>query len=158
VYFQTIVTIHYLFPSEIFPMIEDGEYAAWYKTPRGEGTGIVVLANGKITGSDAVLAYSGSYKVDGDHLSALVFTERHSPGQASLFGIDDIELELDGKLSGNTVACSGHARHAPEVPFQVTLIRVQGQRSFWIGAKRRPADPTISPRQPITPRPIIRPV
>jgi hypothetical protein len=158
VYFQTIVTIHYRFPSEIFAMIEEGEYAAWYKTPRGEGTGIVVLANGQITGSDAVLAYSGSYKVDGDHLSALVFTERHSPGQAALFGIDEIELELEGTLRGNAVACTGHARHAPEVPFQVTLIRVQDKRSSWTGAKRKPADPTISPRQPIAPRPVIRSV
>ena len=139
-------------------MIEDGEYAAWYKTPRGEGTGIVVLANGKITGSDAVLAYSGSYKIEGDRLSATVFTERHSPGQAALFGVDEIELALEGKLSGNTVACSGHAKHAPEVPFQVTLIRVQDKRSSWTGGKRKPVDPTIDPRQPITPRPVIRSV
>jgi hypothetical protein len=137
-------------------MIENGEYAAWYKTPRGEGTGIIVLADGKLTGSDAVLAYSGSYQVDGDHISAVVTTGRHSPGQSSLFGIDDIELEVKGQLIGNTVACSGRARHAPEVPFHVTLIRVQAQRSPGTGAKRNPANPTIGPRQPFTPRPVIR--
>jgi hypothetical protein len=43
-------------------MIQDGEYAAWYKTPRGEGTGIVQLANGEITGGDSVLSYSAGTK------------------------------------------------------------------------------------------------
>jgi hypothetical protein len=137
-------------------MIEDGEYAAWYKTPRGEGTGIIVLANGKLTGSDAVLAYSGSCQIDGDHISALVCTSRHSPGQASLFGIDDIELEVEGNLNGNTVVCSGRARHAPEVPFHVTLIRVQDQRAAVTEPKRSSANPTIGPRQPFAPRPVIR--
>jgi hypothetical protein len=138
-------------------MIEDGEYAAWYKTPRGEGTGIIMLANGKMTGSDTVLAYSGTYEIDGDHLSAIVVTQRHSPGQSSLFGIDNIELEVEGKASGSTVVCSGRARHAPDVPFHVTLIRVQDQRSAGGPGRRKPADPTIGPRQPLM-RPVIRPL
>jgi hypothetical protein len=137
-------------------MIEDGEYAVWYKTPRGEGTGIIVLANGKITGSDSVLAYSGSYEVDGDHLSVLVSTKRHSPGHASLFGIDEIELEVEGKLNGKTIACSGRARHAPDVPFHATLIRVQNQRSGGTVAKRRRPNPTIGPHRQLTMRPVIR--
>jgi hypothetical protein len=136
-------------------MIEDGEYAAWYKTPRGEGTGILVLANGKITGSDSVLAYSGSYEVDGDHFSAIVFTKRHSPGQPSLFGIDDIELAVEGQLNGKTLSCSGHARQAPELPFHATLIRVQDPPSAGTSANRTPANPTIGPRQPFAPRPAI---
>jgi len=135
-------------------MLEDGEYAAWYKTPHGEGTGIIALANGKLTGGDSVLAYSGSYEIKGDRFTAVVFTERHSPGQPSLFGIDNIELEVEGRLNGKTVSCSGHARHAPEVPFNVTLIRIQDQPSA--GTKRRPANPTIGPRQPFTPRSVIR--
>jgi hypothetical protein len=139
-------------------MLEDGEYAAWYKTPRGEGTGMIVLADGKLTGSDSVLAYSGSYEISGDHFTAIVFTERHSPGQPSLFGIDNIELEVNGKLNGTTVCCSGRARHAPDVPFHVTLIRVQAQPSAETANKRRPANPTIGPRQPFTPRPVIRSV
>lgn len=88
-------------------MLEDGEYAAWYKTPRGEGTGIIILANGKLTGSDSVLAYSGSYEINGNRFTAVVFTQRHSPGQPSLFGIDNIELDVEGQLNGKTVACWG---------------------------------------------------
>ncbi|HVX77135.1 MAG TPA: hypothetical protein VHB49_13470 [Bradyrhizobium sp.] len=136
-------------------MLENGEYAAWYKTPKGEGTAILVLANGKITGSDSVLVYSGTYEVDGDRFSAVVFTRRHSLGQSSLFGIDDIELELEGKSNGKTLSCSGYARHAPELPFHATLIRVQDPPSARTG-QRKPADPTIGPRQPFAPRLAIR--
>lgn len=137
-------------------MLDDGEYAAWYKTPWGEGTGIIILADGKLTGGDSVLAYSGSYEITGDHFTAVVFTERHSPGQPSLFGIDNLELKVEGKLNDKTAVCSGHARHAPDVPFHVTLIRVQDQPSVDTGSKRRSANPTIGPRQPFTPRPVIR--
>ena len=39
-------------------MLENGRYSAWFKTPRAQGTGIVFLENGKITGEDTVIAYS----------------------------------------------------------------------------------------------------
>jgi hypothetical protein len=139
-------------------MLEDGEYAAWYKTPRGEGTGMIILAKGKLTGSDSVLAYSGSYEFNEDRFTAVVFTERHSPGQPSLFGIDNIELEVEGKVNGKTVACSGRARHAPEVPFHVTLIPVRNQPSAEISTLQRSANPTIEPRQQFTPRLLTKPL
>jgi hypothetical protein len=106
-------------------MLQDGEYAAWYKTPRGEGTGIVHLANGEITGGDSVLSYSGWYKVDEDRFTAVLTTRRHAAGQPSLFGIDEVELRLAGKSTGVTASCAGTATQAPELPFQATLIRVQ---------------------------------
>lgn len=106
-------------------MLQDGEYAAWYKTPRGEGTGIVHLANGEITGGDSVLSYSGWYKVDQDRFTAVLTTRRHAAGQPSLFGIDEVELRLAGKSTGVTASCTGTATQAPELPFRATLIRVQ---------------------------------
>ncbi len=106
-------------------MIENGEYAAWFRTPRGEGTGIVRLANGEISGGDSVLSYSGRYEVDGDRFTATLFTKRHTAGHASLFGVDDLELKLAGQSTGTTASCSGTAAQVPELPFHATLIRVQ---------------------------------
>jgi hypothetical protein len=106
-------------------MIEDGEYAAWYKTRQGEGTGIVRLANGEITGGDSVLSYSGRYEVDEDRFTAVLSTKRHTAGQPSVFGIDEVELKLTGKSTGVTASCTGTAKQAPGLPFQATLIRVQ---------------------------------
>jgi hypothetical protein len=106
-------------------MIQDGEYAAWFKTPRGDGTGIVLLANGAITGGDAVLTYSGWYEVHEDHFTATVSTRRHAAGQPSLFGIDEVDIKLTGQLHGTTASCFGTAEQAPELSFRATLIRVQ---------------------------------
>jgi hypothetical protein len=106
-------------------MIDDGEYAAWVKTPQGEGTGIVRLANGEISGGDSVLSYSGRYEVDGDRFTATLLTSRHTAGHDSLFGIDEVELKIEGLSKGMTASCSGIAAQAPGLPFQATLIRVQ---------------------------------
>jgi len=40
-------------------MLKDGSYSAWFRTQRGEGTGIVELSAGKVTGGDAFFAYAG---------------------------------------------------------------------------------------------------
>ena len=117
-------------------MLQDGEYAAWYKTPRGEGTGIVHLANGKISGGDCGLSYSGWYTVEEDRFTAVLTTRRHTAGQPSLFGIDEIELQLAGKSTGATASCTWTATQAPELPFQATLIRVQTSQA-----------PSIAPAQ-----------
>lgn len=106
-------------------MLEDGQYAAWYKTPRGEGTGILFLANGKITGGDGALTYSGSYEVDQERFTAVVSTKRHAAGPPTLFGIDEVEIEIAGKSTGTTASCTGIAKQAPELSFRATLIRVQ---------------------------------
>jgi hypothetical protein len=110
-------------------MIQDGEYAAWYKTARGEGTGIVHLANGEITGGDCVLTYSGRYEVDEDRFTAVLSTKRHTAGQPSVFGVDEVELKLTGKSTGVTASCTGIAKQAPGLLFQATLIRVQTSSS-----------------------------
>src|SRR5690242_10091108 len=47
-------------------MLKDGTYAAWFKTPQREGTGIVHIADGQIWGRDGVMTYSGSLERDGD--------------------------------------------------------------------------------------------
>jgi hypothetical protein len=103
-------------------MFKDGTYSAWYKSPLGEGTGVAHFAGGKLRGRDSILFYDGTYETAGDNLKVVVRTRRHSPGQASIFGVDEFELTLEGTVLGNTVACSGTADVAPDVIVEVTLI------------------------------------
>jgi hypothetical protein len=37
-------------------MLKDGTYAAWFKTPLGQGTGIAHVADGKIWGRDSIMS------------------------------------------------------------------------------------------------------
>lgn len=108
-------------------MLKNGRYAVWFKTSRGEGTGMITLTDGRVSGRDSVLAYSGSYQVNGDEFTAAITTRRHAEGQPSLFGIDDLDLALTGISMEKTAVCTGTARQAPELSFHATLIKIEDE-------------------------------
>lgn len=103
-------------------MYRDGRYAVWFRTSRGEGTAIVHLANGKISGGDSFFSYSGSYEVDDDRFTAALTTIRHAAGPPTLFGLDEVEVELAGRFKGRMASCSGTTKQVPALPFEATLI------------------------------------
>jgi hypothetical protein len=102
----------------------DGKYSVWFKTPLGEGTGIVIFKDGNVTGGDTVIAYAGSYQQAGDDFSADIAIKRHSLGQLSVFGIDDVDITLTGRCTGTTASCRGTSRQAPGMTFKATMIRM----------------------------------
>jgi hypothetical protein len=103
-------------------MLRNGSYSVWFRTPQAEGTGIVVLNDGKLTGGDTALACTGTYFQNGDRFSASVRTRRHTPGQPSVFGIDNLDLTLTGKSTPTTASCTGTAKQAPGLTFEATLV------------------------------------
>jgi hypothetical protein len=105
-------------------MLVNGKYAAWFRTPLGEGTGIVLLQDGNISGRDTVMSYSGSYEQNGDNFSAEVAIKRHATGQLSVFGIDDVDIALNGKSTGTTASCRGKSKQTPGMTFEATLVRM----------------------------------
>ncbi|MBR1171028.1 hypothetical protein [Bradyrhizobium liaoningense] len=107
-------------------MMKDGKYAAWFRTPRAQGTGIVHLTDGRISGSDSFFTYSGSYQFHDDRrFTAVLTTRRHTEGPPTVFGLDEVEVALSGICTGAMATCSGTARQAPDVRFEVTLIYSQ---------------------------------
>jgi hypothetical protein len=106
-------------------MLRDGKYLAWFRTARGEGTGIVHLCNGRIAGGDAVITYGGTYEVDGDRFVATLTSRRHAAGQPSVFGVDEVELKLTGRSNGTIATCSGAVDEVPGMVFEATLILSQ---------------------------------
>jgi hypothetical protein len=106
-------------------MLADGSYIAWFGTKLGQGTGRVLLKDGKISGSDAFITYGGSYHVDGTRFTARLTTRRHAEGQPSVFGVDEVEILLTGTATGNYASCSGELEPAPGLLFEVTLIPVK---------------------------------
>jgi hypothetical protein len=104
-------------------VLKDGTYAAWFKTPVSQGTGIVHVADGKIWGRDNVMTYDGSCKVDGERFTAVVKTKRHTEGLPTVFGDNsELELELDGMCVGKIATYTGTAKQFPGVRLEGTLI------------------------------------
>jgi hypothetical protein len=106
-------------------MFREGTYAARFKTRAGEGTGVAHLNAGRISGGDSILTYSGCYDVDGDRITAVVRTRRHTRGHPSIFGIDEMTLRLTGKCSKTLIAFTGRADEVPETHFEATLMLSQ---------------------------------
>jgi T3SS negative regulator,GrlR len=106
-------------------MLRNGSYSAWFRTSIREGTGIVEFKDGELSGGDTVFAYSGTYNVDGDQFTAFVQTRRHTPGQPSVFGIDNVDLTVTGKFTPTTAKCTGTAKQAPGLTFEATLVRIK---------------------------------
>ena len=46
-----------------------------------------------------------------------------------MFGIDDLELKLDGVVKGATAKCTGTAAAAPGLTFEATLIPCRSEPS-----------------------------
>ena len=62
-------------------MLANGNYSVWFRTPNGDGTGIVTLSDGTITGGDSFFEYSGSYEQNDDRLTATVRTDGFATGR-----------------------------------------------------------------------------
>ncbi|MBT1517231.1 hypothetical protein KIP88_43640 [Bradyrhizobium sp. SRL28] len=103
-------------------MLRDGTYAAWFKTPLGQGTGIAHVAEDRIRGRDSIMIYSGTCGVDGDRFTAVVTIKRHTEGHATVFGTDDLTLKLEGACPGKIAKFVGIAEQVPGVVLEGTLI------------------------------------
>jgi hypothetical protein len=106
-------------------MLPNGQYSAWFNTPRAGGMGIIELLDGRLSGGDMVMAYSGSYIQDGDSFTATIATRRHSAGPSGILGLDEVEIDLEGTSRTTTASCAGKIRQQPETPFEVVLVRIE---------------------------------
>jgi hypothetical protein len=125
-------------------MLRDGQYAAWFRTPRGEGTGIVHLANGKISGGDCMFAYDGFYEVAEDRFTATLTTRRYADGPTTVFGCDEVEALLTGRFTGTRAVCSGTAKQAPGMRFEATLFLQQQEHRPEPGPKPSPTQAALA--------------
>ena len=131
-------------------MLKDGTYAAWYKTPLDQGTGIVHVADGQIWGRDSLMTYHGSCQVDGDRFTATVSTKRHTDGRATVFGVEDeLTLDIQGNCPGKIATYTATAQQVPGMVLQGTLILTEQQQPASERSEQLPAfDPDKLPKLP----------
>ncbi|WP_407123092.1 hypothetical protein [Bradyrhizobium sp. STM 3561] len=126
-------------------MLKDGTYAAWYKTPLDQGTGIVHVADGQIWGRDSLMTYHGVCKVDGDRFTATVSTKRHTDGRATVFGVEDeLTLDIEGYCPGKIASYTATALQVPGMILHGTLILTEQQPP---ARERTEPVPAFNPRK-----------
>lgn len=131
-------------------MLSNGTYAAWYKTPLDQGTGIVHIADGQLWGRDSLMTYHGSCQVDGDRFTATVSTKRHSEGRDTVFGVyNELTLKIVGTCPGKIATYTATAGQAPGVVLEGTLILTEQQPPACEPARQVPAfSPDKLPKLP----------
>ena len=107
--------------------IIEGKYAVWFRTPIGEGAGVVQFEpNGELSGGDTTFAYSGNWSQQAERFKASLTAKRVSPGPPGVFGMDEIDIVVTGICQdGASFSCSGFARQSPGLKLEVTLTRVR---------------------------------
>ena len=129
-------------------MLKDGTYRAYFKTPLGQGTGIAHVADGQIWGCDSIMTYSGTCTVDGDRFSAIVSAKRHTDGHATVFGVDDLEMTLEGTCTGKIAHYVGKAEQAPGMLLEGTLILSEQEPAAAASAPMPTFNPNRLPKLP----------
>ncbi len=108
-------------------MIAQGKYSVWFRTPVGEGAGVVELCrNGQLRGGDTTFSYSGNWVQNDEQFKAEIAARRVAPGPPGVFGMDEIDIIVAGRSNdGVTAACTGFAKQSPGLRLDVTLIRIR---------------------------------
>jgi hypothetical protein len=107
-------------------VITEGRYSVWFRTPVGEGAGVVEFGpGGKLSGGDTTFSYIGDWEQDRDRFKAALTAKRTSPGPPGVFGRDEIDILVSGYSDGGaSVSCTGFAKQAPGLKLEVTLVRL----------------------------------
>lgn len=107
-------------------MISQGKYSVWFKTPVGEGAGVVEFgANGTLSGGDTTYSYDGNWTQDAERFRATLTARRFAPGPPGVFGLDEIDIVVTGRSAdGESASCTGFAKQAPGLKLAVELIRM----------------------------------
>jgi hypothetical protein len=107
-------------------MLKAGRYSVWMRTPLAEGVGVVVLApDGKLSGLDSIMSYTGHWRAEGEQFEANVSAVRHSTGPGAFGALDKVDVTMVGLArDGATASCKGTAKQAPGLKLEATLVRM----------------------------------
>ena len=111
-------------------VITPGKYSVWFKTPVGEGAGVVEFGpDGTLDGGDSTFAYAGSWTQQGEHFKASLSARRVEPGPPGVFGLDEIDIVVSGhSVDDSSTSCTGFAKQAPGLKLEVELVRIHSDQ------------------------------
>ena len=112
--------------SESVQLITQGKYSVWFKTPIGEGAGVVEFGpDGKLSGGDTTFSYVGTWTQEGNRFKAALSARRAAPGPPGVFGMDEVDIVVTGHSDdGESTSCAGFAKQSPGLKLEVVLVRM----------------------------------
>ena len=88
-------------------------------------SGLVVLKGGAVNGGDDGFVYRGTYKAEGQKVTAEIAVSKHNPGAQSVFGpIDNYTLALTGTTEGNSFTLSGGVTGRKDLTIEIRGTRL----------------------------------
>jgi len=112
--------------SERIYRMQEGLYKVTFQTPLGEGTGVIVLRAGRVSGGDSTMYYTGTYTLNNNQLDAQLNVDTHSsiPGMGSVLGVSKARLQLTGHFTSQSASVTGTSPDAPGVSLKAALTRI----------------------------------
>jgi hypothetical protein len=85
----------------------EGFWTVQLKGVQGWGTGVVVYTGGHVYGGDSAAMFTGTYTQQGDTIAVQLHVKQMVAGLMTVMGRNEYDLDLAGKLDGNTLHLSG---------------------------------------------------
>lgn len=107
-------------------MIKNGLYKVSVGTELGAGNSVAVLNNGRVLGGDSMMAFEGTYEVDGAKFTATINTSKHSNVERmfSLTGNDNATINIAGTINGDDISGSGKSSQNPSINLSANLSKI----------------------------------
>jgi hypothetical protein len=102
-------------------MIE-GFWTVQFKGVQGWGTGVAVYIGGHVYGGDSAVMFTGTYSQQSDAITVRLYVKQIAPGLMTVMGRSEYDLDLAGKLDGDTLKLSGNIPGTEE-RLSATLLR-----------------------------------
>jgi hypothetical protein len=104
----------------------NGLWLAEFSTQDSQGSGVIVLLNGRALGGDAHYYYAGSYSLNGAQVSGSLSVTHYSGPLNNVFGpLRSLTLSLSGAAGHDLIVLSGVDKAFPEMLATFRLRRVQ---------------------------------
>ena len=100
----------------------EGFWTVQFKGVQGWGTGVAVYIGGHVYGGNSAVMFTGTYDQRGDAVAVQLHVKQIAPGSMTVMGRSEYDLDLAGKLDGNTLKLSGNIP-GTELSLAATLLK-----------------------------------
>lgn len=103
-----------------------GLYKVEFETPRRKNIGVIYANDGALHGGSGTFAYVGTYEQDGNAISGIVTTKRHTenPDDPPVFGFNGVRITFRGVEKNGLASIEGTADEAPGMAFKALLTHL----------------------------------